>query len=292
MKNLWKLLALMMAILMISAPALAVAEDAARPAIVAHKANGIVIDGDLSDWNRDSPAVVDQREQVVRDLLTSGGADYWGGPIDLSAIFYLAWDEEYVYFAADVTEDTPLGATADMRPMDEMDSLMLWISTNPESDINRTNYDTWDWMIQFLMNYEETMKYGEPMDTYIDRNMVAEKQRFVSLGQELGGSNVLPHYEPEVQETTLGFTFECRFAWADLSGENELTKRCPIEKYVPKAGDVLLCNFGISDIDYPCPGTEYIPIMAWSGGNVGGTAYSYEYIKQYPALWGTVTLAD
>ena len=48
-------------------------------------------------------------------------------------------------------------------------------------------------------------------------------------------------------------------------------------------GDTLLCDFAITDISYPCPGTEYIPQLAWTGS---------QKINTNPSLWGTVTLAE
>ena len=99
----------MAAMMLMTAPALA--EETARPNITAHKANGIEIDGKLDEWNLDSPAVVQDASQVIRDVV------FWQGPNDCSAKFYLAWDEENLYMAADVTEDTPLGAI-EMLPID------------------------------------------------------------------------------------------------------------------------------------------------------------------------------
>ena len=270
MKKFTKLFALALAILMLSAPALSLAEAAERPSIVAHKANGIVIDGDLSDWNLDSPAVVDKDEQVIRDY------NMWMGVEDLSAKFYLAWDEDNLYMAAQVNEDTPLGAI-EMLPIDGEDNLKLYISTNPDSDPARLEYDTWDWLIYLIMD--------EPYwDTAIDRSMVTKDKalRFISTGMD-GGESVIEGYECGVQMTTTGFNFECVIPLYNLSGENPNVKRCTIEKYVPKVGDVLLCNFAITDIDYPCPGTEYIPQMAW---------YGNEYIQYSPSLWGQVTLVE
>lgn len=267
MNKLWKLVALTLAVLMLSAPALSLAEDAA---IIAHKADGIVIDGNLGDWNLDSPAVVDQPLQVIRDF------DYWQGVEDLSAKFYLAWNEDNLYFAADVTEDTPLGAI-EMLPIDGEDNLKLYISTNPESPADRTAYDTWDWLVYLIMD--------EPYwDTAIDRSMVEKDKalRFISMGMD-GGESVLDGYECAVEMTTTGFTFECVIPWFNFSGENPNVKKCKIEKYVPKVGDVLKVDFAITDIDYPCPGTEYIPQMAWTGS----PAISFS-----PAEWGTVTLAE
>ena len=72
MKKLMKFAAGMLAALMLAVPALA--ENAARPNITAHKANGIEIDGKLDEWNLDSPAVVQDASQVIRDVV------FWPGP--------------------------------------------------------------------------------------------------------------------------------------------------------------------------------------------------------------------
>ena len=60
------------------------------------------IDGDLSDWNLEAmtPAFVD-----VEGQLNSGQAS-WDGPDDLSAEFYMLWDDEKIYMAVIVKDDT------------------------------------------------------------------------------------------------------------------------------------------------------------------------------------------
>ena len=118
MKNWMKIFAAILAVMLLTVPAFA--EETARPGITAHKANGIVIDGSLADWNLDSPAVVDDASQIVRDAV------FWQGPNDCSAKFYLSWDEDNLYIAADVTEDSPLGAI-EMLPIDGEDNLMLYM---------------------------------------------------------------------------------------------------------------------------------------------------------------------
>ena len=267
-----------LAVLALTIPAMA--EETARPGITAHKADGIVIDGNLGDWNLDSPAVVEDATQLIKD------AHMWKGANDLSAKFYLSWDEEYLYIAADVNEDTPLGAI-EMLPIDGEDNIILFISTDPAADPARTEYGTNDFMIYFAMNWAETLKYGEPMDTAVDRSMLAKdvmkSVRFKSMGMT-DRENVLPGYECATEKTAAGFIWEAKIAWADLSMENENNdKKCTLEKYTPAAGDVLSCDFGITDIDYPCPGTEYIPEMAWCGS---------QKINTNPSLWGSVTLAE
>ncbi len=261
MKKWMKVLAGAMAAMMLSAPALA--EETTRPSITAHKATEVTIDGNLDEWNLDSPAVVEDATQVIRDVV------FWQGANDCSAKFYLAWDEENLYMAADVTEDTPLGAI-EMLPIDGEDNLKLYISTDPSADPARTEYGTNDFLVYFIM--DEGF-----WDTAIDRSMVPKdaRQRFVSVGMD-GGESVLDGYECAVQNTATGFIWEAVIPWACFSNKK-------IEVYTPAAGDVLSCNFAITDISYPCPGTEYIPQMAWSGN---------QKINTNPSLWGSVTLAD
>lgn len=261
MKKWMRLFAGIMAVLLVAMPALA--EESTRPNITAHKASGVVIDGSLEEWNLDSPAVVNDASQLIRDAV------FWQGPNDCSATFYLAWDEENLYMAADVTEDTPLGAI-EMLPVDGEDNLMLFISTDPTADPDRQEYATKDFMVYFIM--DEGF-----WDTAIDRSMVAKenRQRFVSVGMD-GGENVLEGYTCAIQKTATGFVWEAVIPWSCFSNKK-------IEVYTPAAGDTLLCDFAITDISYPCPGTEYIPQLAWTGT---------QKISTNPSLWGSVTLAE
>ncbi len=272
MKKFVSIIALMLAAMMLIMPALA--EENARPGIIAHKADGIVIDGKLDDWNLEgSAAVVNDAGQLIRDAML------WKGVDDLSATFYLAWDEDNLYFAAEVTEDTPFGAI-EMLPIDTEDHIKLYISTDPAADPERTEYGANDFAIYFVMDEGD-------WSTAIDRSSVSKEItkecRFKSIGMD-GGENVLPGYECAATKTTTGFIWEAMIPWSALSMENELQgKKCSLEKYTPAAGDVLSVDFSISDIDYPCPGTEYIPHMAWTGNNK---------ILENPSLWGQVTLTD
>ena len=272
MKKFLRIIAMTLAALMMIVPA--IAEETARPGITAHKAESIVIDGKLDDWNLEgAAAVVNDAAQLIRD------AHLWKGADDLSVTFYLAWNEENLYVAADVTEDTPLGAI-EMLPIDGEDNLILFISTDPKADPDRTEYGTNDFMIYFLMDEGD-------WSTAVDRSMlektVMKSVRYKSLGID-GGENVLPGYECAITKTTSGFIWEAVIPWSTLSMENELQdKKCSLEKYTPAVGDVLSVDFAVTDIDYPCPGTEYIPQMAWSGS---------KKIEANPSLWGNVTLAE
>ena len=272
MKKTLRIIAMALVLMMLTVPALA--EEAERPGIIAHKADNIVIDGKLDDWNLDSPAVVADQSQIIRD------GHLWKGDSDCSVTFYLSWDEDNLYIAADVTEDTPFGAI-EMLEIAEQDNLELFISTDPGADPARTEFGTNDFLIYFLM--DEGF-----WSTAVDRSMlpkdVMKSVRYKTIGMD-GGENVLPGYECAASATAKGFTWEAVLPWAALSMENEMQdKKCSLEKYVPAAGDVLAVDFGITDIDYPCPGTEYIPKLAWTGGSMK--------ISENPSLWGTVTLAE
>ena len=86
----------------------------------------------MSDWNTSSPIVINTEEQVIRDV------SFWQGENDLSATVYVMWDEENLYLAADVNEDTPYGAI-EMLPLDGEDNFKVYISTDPAADPARTS---------------------------------------------------------------------------------------------------------------------------------------------------------
>ena len=69
-----------------------------------------------------------------------------------------------------------------------------------------------------------------------------------------------------------GFIFEVKIAWANFANNK-------IAVYKPQSGDVVKFNVAVTDISYPCPGTEYIPQMAWTG--------TLE-INTNPSLWGNL----
>lgn len=257
MKKWMKIFMGAMAAMMLVAPALA--ED--TPTTVAYKAETpIIIDGSLDEWNLSSPIVIDQESQVIRDVI------FWNGPTDLSCKAYVMWDEENLYLGVDVTEDSPYGAI-EMLPLDGEDNFKLYISTDPNADPARTTYGTNDFLLYLIPD-------NQFWDTAFDRSMVDRdlRERFVSKGLD-GGENVLEGYEVASQLTTTGFIYEAVIPWSNFANER-------ISTYVPVAGDTVNFNFAITDISYPCPGTEYIPQMAWTGT---------QGINTNPSQWGRLT---
>ena len=91
-----------------------------------------------------------------------------------------------------------------------------------------------------------------------------------------GGEDVLTGYEKASVLTTTGFIYEAVIPWSNFSNAK-------IPVYTPAAGDTVNFDFAITDISYPCPGTEYIPQMAWTGTLD---------INTNPSLWGRLTFAE
>lgn len=175
------------------------------------------------------------------------------------------WDENNLYLAVNVNEDTPFGAI-EMLPLDGQDNFKLYISTDPCADPTRTVYGTNDFLVYFVVD-------NQYWDTAFDRSMVDKdfRQRFLSKGMD-GGENVMDGYECAVQLTTTGFVYEAVIPWMNFSNKS-------IPVYTPRVGDQIKFNFAITDISYPCPGTEYVPQLAWTGD---------QNINVNPSLWGTL----
>lgn len=241
----------------------AVAEEHTQAQGTAHKMGELVLDGNLDEWNRADPLVLADATQLVRD------GHFWNGPDDLSANIYVAWDETYLYIGADVKEDTVFGAI-EMLPLDGMDNFQIYLSTNPADDPARTTYGINDFKVFLIMD-------GEYWDTAIDRSMVPKenRMRFISKGMD-GGESVLEGYECAAVKTTMGFTYECRIPWTCFSNER-------IAAFTPAVGDTVNFNFLITDISYPCPGTEFVPQIAWTGNSAMDTN---------PSVWGRLTFAE
>lgn len=259
MKKLLHILIFALALTLMTASALA-----EQPTATAHKATTpIVIDGNLDDWNTSSPIVIDQEAQVIRDV------SFWQGENDLSATVYVMWDEENLYLAADVTEDTPYGAI-EMLPLDGEDNFKVYISTDPTADPARTAYGTNDFLLYLIVD-------NSYWDTAFDRTMVEKDllERFTTKGMD-GGEDVLTGYEKASVLTTTGFIYEAVIPWSNFSNAK-------IPVYTPAVDDTVNFNFAITDISYPCPGTEYIPQMAWTGTLD---------INTNPSLWGRLTFAE
>lgn len=238
------------------------AQEITTPLAYAFKAaSPLSVDGDLTEWITRSPIVINDISQVIRD------ANNWLGPDGTSCTVYVMWDEDNLYLAADVMTGSRFEVIEGL-PLNRVDNFMVYISTNPELDPNRTAFDTRDFLLYLITD-------NNWWDTAFDRSMVENRERFSSVGMD-GGEDVLQGYEKAVQVTSRGFIYEAVIPWINFSNN-----RIPV--YAPKAGDVIKFDFVITDTEMACPGTEFVPQLAWTGDS---------RINTNPSLWGNLMFVD
>ncbi len=258
MKNMYRVFLLALALVMaFTFTAMAETRNA-----TAFKANGIEIDGDLSDWNLSSPIVVNTKEQIVRD------PGQWTGEEDCSFKVYTAWDEENLYIAMEMLDDTPLMYREGFPP-DMADTLVLMFSTDPNADPARTEYTATDWRFSQIVDGFDYGYYNG-----IDRDMIADNKGFETMGPD-GDEECIEDMEGAVTEIDGGYIMEIRVPLKAFSNEN-------LPALVPSAGMTIGFEVGMFDLDFPCPGVATVR-MQW-GGNTE--------VDVNPSLWGTLTFAE
>ena len=92
------------------------------------------------DWKRASK--INLRSQ---DNVKSGAR--WKGPFDLSGVFYLLWDNNFLYIAAKVIDDHPINNPKTRQDIWNGDAIEFTIGTNPESNPLRTAFDKTDFQV-------------------------------------------------------------------------------------------------------------------------------------------------
>ena len=95
----------------LSASALAYADQNLQ----APKAQNVVIDGDLSEWDTSKCLRIDSQSQIIDQI------EHWDGAADCSMEAYAMWDEENLYLAMKIWDDTPL-VYREGFPLDELDA--------------------------------------------------------------------------------------------------------------------------------------------------------------------------
>ncbi|MCS7240350.1 MAG: hypothetical protein NZ651_03785 [Candidatus Bipolaricaulota bacterium] len=224
---------------------------------IAWRAPGpVVIDGALNEWITSDPIVVKDIKQAII------AAYLWGGSLDCSVTVYVMWDEENLYIAAEIFDDVPFTARAGFRP-DEADSLGIYLSTNPQANPARKNYEATDFRILLMID-------GYDFNNAIDRDMIADPKGIETAGM-YGDEQVLPGYEAAAVPTKRGCTFEAKIPFKALANEQ-------IPVLVPQDGLKVGFDVEINDIDMPCPGIG-AKTLAWTGT---------EAIRQNPSEWGTL----
>ena len=150
----------------LSASALAYADQNLQ----APRAQNVVIDGDLSEWDTGKCLRIDSQGQIIDQI------EHWDGAADCSMEAYAMWDEENLYLAMKIWDDTPL-VYREGFPLDELDAVIFFLSTDPQADPDRTAYTATDWrIVQSAYGYKGEYEFFN----YIDREMIADKQGWVN----------------------------------------------------------------------------------------------------------------
>ena len=143
-----------------------------------------VLDGKLADWPDDSAVILlGQTNQTLRR------AGKWSGTPDSSAAVRLAWDAEYLYFAAEVADDKPLQAGTGAEPW-QGDTFELFFNIHPQQQ----RMDGF-WQIALI----PPLKEGAKLTT-------------------AGAQKLFDGFDGTAVTRQGGYTLECRIPWKNLEG--------------------------------------------------------------------------
>lgn len=228
---------------------------------IAWKVSEINIDGDLGEWNKTSPIILNTEEQVFRD------ANQWFGESDLSARVYMMWDETNLYLAAEVNDDTPFMYREGFPP-DLADSLVLYFGLDPTSDPERTSYCPTDFRILLILD-------DYLFNTSIDRTMVCDTLGLESIG-DYGDEQAFQDYEAAIHVIDReSYVFEAKIPWSNFSND-----KLPL--FIPEDGVEIGFNVEMNDLDFPCPGVA-TPGICWTGSGD---------CQSDPNQWGVLKFRD
>ena len=247
----------------------------------APKAKDVVIDGDLSEWDLSRSARVVDKSQIIDQI------EHWDGEEDCAMSVSVMWDEENLYFAVTISDMDPF-VYREGFPLDELDAIIFFISTNPEADPARTEYEATDW--RWVSSVEDY--YGDWFN-YIDRDMIADPKGYETAGEY--GDELLfedGDYEAAFQLITnengkkTGATYEIKLPLHYLSNEQ-------IKQLVPAPGMTIGFDFSILDVDLPCPGIHSLR-MQYSANlnNTGERKPEMWPVDTNPSCWATLTFVE
>lgn len=282
---------------------------AERPGLEAPHAKDVVIDGDLSEWDLTKTLKVIEQAQITDQL------EHWDGEDDCAMEVAVMWDEDNLYFAVVINDADPF-VYREGFPLDELDAIIFFLSTNPDADPARTAYEATDW--RWTMSVENY--YGDWFN-YIDRSMIADPKGYVSIGEygdsclfngdcwDGGDGEALVtalfeaaearglQYEAAFKEIDRveengevvsyeGAVYEIKLPLVFLSNEN-------IPELEPAAGMTVGFDFSILDVDLPCPGIHSLR-MQYSADltTTGGRTPDMHDVDNNPSLWTTLTFVD
>ena len=245
-----KIIALMLTLALVlglSAAALAYSDKN----LEAPKAKDVVIDGDLSEWDTSKSLKIDSLNQIIDQI------EHWDGEADCSMEAYAMWDEENLYIAMKILDDTPL-VYREGFPLDELDAVIFFLSTDPTADPERTEYTATDWrIVQSAYGYKG--EYGDEV--------------------------VFDDYEAAIASIDGGIVWESKIPLHNLSNKS-------IAQLVPAAGMTIGFDFSILDVDLPCPGIHSLRMQYSSELDGRDRKPEMHAVDTNPSLWATLTFVD
>lgn len=99
----------------------------------------LTIDADLSDWTDTGWITIADRSLFVG--AANNPYSYFNGAEDISGKVSFRWDEENLYFAADITDDVRYAQNSPASQMWNLDNIQLGICYDPEGKLGSTQYE-------------------------------------------------------------------------------------------------------------------------------------------------------
>jgi cellulose/xylan binding protein with CBM9 domain len=182
-------------------------------AVIAKNKNKVIIDGDLGEWDKSSPIVFNNEEQ-------NANKTEWNGVKDASGLFYLKWDKEALYFAAEILDDSAIAWDADYPcgGICQGDEIELFISTIPKARL-KGSVGGKAYQIFLLCGSQKS----------------APKIIICKGNGELKGQKIALVRRQDKK----GYTMEVKLPWKTV-----------FSGYVPKTGDIVGFNLAFADIDF------------------------------------------
>lgn len=200
----------------------------------------IKVDGDLGDWPKAAmPILIDKQSQLTPG---ADSTDNWSGPSDLSGKIYVAYDDQYLYLAADVTDDVVIQEFEGIY-LYQGDSVELYLDTDL-SDAGSGTYSEDDWQLAFTPGTQA----AKP-----DRVLFQQVS-----GREVNGVVVA------AKKTAKGYMLEVAIPLSEL-------------KLTPKAGLEIGFDTAINDVDTAGVSTTENQIIL--GGSADGWQNPDEFAR-------------
>ncbi len=154
----------------------------------------VVIDGEMSDWNKEDLMFMDKK------CLRKGYEKVHGGNDDFSASLGVKWDDQNFYVLVVVTDNKISHGKGFLNALHQNDSLQIYFDEKNNAKDSSIGYDYDDVVYSIGMD-----KYGKPV-AFLDKN---PSGRFVGEGNALSGID--KDVEIGYKKLKNGYIFELKF---------------------------------------------------------------------------------